>query len=462
MRATLAGLLGLLIAGMAVGAATAAGTDEVDGTTTLHWAVQRDDADTVAQLLRRGAKSNAANRYGVTPLMLAAENGNPRIAIALLQAGADANGQLPSGETVLMTAARTGSEDVVKALLQHGADPNIAERTQGETALMWAVAENHPRAARALIEGGARVNARSAPSSLPPLNFGTSGIVPMALPKGQFTPLMYAARQGAIDSARVLLDAGADLNLTDPEGTTALELAIINSHYELAAFLLDRGADPEIADASGMGALYAAVDMHSLTWMQGRPAPKTTDRLSSLDVITRILDWGADPNRALTSPLLLRHHAMGDPVLAAGATPLMRSAKTGDVIVMRLLLDYGADPAAVQKNGTTMLMVAAGLGWRDGGGALPVFDRGSEPDAIDIMTMCLARGGDVNAVNEAGDTALHGAAVRGADSLITFLVAHGAKVDAKNQQGRTPLDIAVRRQDRSPSTVALLKTLSER
>ena len=439
---------------------------DVDGTTPLHWAVQRDDVETVALLLRNGAQPNAANRYGMTPLTLAAVNGNAQIVNTLLQAGADPNGRLPSGETVLMTAARTGSAPVIRALVGRGADPNAVDRVEGETPLIWAVSENHPEAARALIEAGADVNRRSAPSSLPKLNFGTSGIVPMALPKGAFTPLMYAARQGAIESARVLLDAKADVNLTDPDGTTALVIAIINAHYDLGALLVERGADPDIADASGMGALYAAVDMHTLTWMQGRPAPKTADRLSGLDLIRLLLEWGANPDAALTTPLLLRHHALGDPVLGAGATPLMRTAKTGDVVVMRLLLDAGADPTLVQKNGTTLLMVAAGLGWRDGGGALPVYDRGSESDAIEVIRMCLGHGAGADlsheAGNDVGDTAMHGAAVRGADEIIKFLAAHGAKVEARNRQGRTPLDVALRRQDRSPSTVALLKELAQR
>ncbi len=448
----------LVVFALGVGGLVAAA--DRDGTTPLHWAVQRDDAAEVTRLLKGGAQPNAANRYGMTPLTLAAINGNAQIVDALLQAGADPNGRLPSGETVLMTAARTGSAPVIRALVSRGADPNASDRVEGETPLIWAVSENHPEAARALIEAGADVNRRSAPSSLPKLNFGTSGIVPMALPKGAFTPLMYAARQGAVEAARVLLDANADRNATDPDGTTALVIAIINAHYDLGALLLARGADPEIADASGMGALYAAVDMHTLTWMQGRPAPKTTDRLSSVDLIRLLLEAGANPDAALSSPLLLRHHALGDPVLGAGATPLMRTAKTGDVVVMRMLLDYGADPTLVQKNGTSLLGVAAGLGWRDGGGALPVYDRGSESDAIEVIKMALANGADMNAGNDVGDTAMHGAAIRGADEIIRFLASHGAKVDAKNRQGRTPLDVALRRQDRSPSTVALLKELT--
>jgi len=434
---------------------------DVDGTTPLHWAVERDDAAAVVQLLQKGALPDAANRYGMTPLTLAAINGNAQIVNALLEAGANPNGHLPSGETVLMTAARTGSAAVVRALVARGADPNAADHVEGETPLIWAVAENHPDAARALIEAGADVNRRSAPAALPKLNFSTSGIVPMALSKGSFTPLMYAARQGATQSARVLLGAGADVNATDPDGTPALVLAIINAHYDLAAVLLAGGADPGIADASGMGALYAAVDMHTLTWMQGRPAPQTADTLSSLDVARLILESGANPDAALTSPLLLRHHALGDPALGAGATPLMRTAKTGDVALMRMLLDYGADPSLVQKNGTTLLIVAAGIGWRDGGGALPVYDEGSESDAIEVIRMSLDHGADINGANDLGDTAMHGAAVRGADEIIRFLASHGAKVDVKNHQGRTPLDVALRRQDRSPSTVALLTELGK-
>jgi len=435
---------------------------DVDGTTPLHWAVQRDDPATVAKLLRGGAKPNVANRYGMTPLTLAAINGNAEIVNALLAAGADANGRLPSGETVLMTAARTGSAPVIRALVARGADPNAAERGEGETPLIWAVSENHPEAARALIEAGADVNKRSAPSSLPKLNFGTSGIVPMALPKGAFTPLMYAARQGAIDAARVLIDAKADVNAVDPDGTTALVEAIINAHYDLGALLLERGADPDIADGSGMGALYAVVDMHTETWMQGRPPRKTADHLSSVDLARLLLEWGANPDAALTSPLLLRHHALGDPALSAGATPLMRTAKTGDVVLARLLLDYGADPTLAQKNGTTLLIVAAGIGWRDGVGALPVYDSGSDAGAIELIKIALAHGADINEGNDLGDTAMHGAAVRGADEIIRFLASHGAKVDAKNHQGRTPLDVALRRQDRSPSTVVLLKELAQR
>ncbi len=433
---------------------------DVDGTTALHWAARADDVDSVRFLLQAGAKPNSANRYGMTPISLAAVNGNPQIIQLLLDAGADPNTALPRGETVLMTASRTGNDMAVRALIARGADVNAAETWQGESALMWAVAEDHPGVARALIAAGANVDARSSVSHFPKMEFSSGGLVPMELPKGGFTPLMYAARQGAMESARVLIDSGADLNATDPDGSTALVLAIINAHYELAAMLLESGADPEIADGSGMAALYAMVDMHTLGWMQGRPAPKPTGSMAATDVLRMLLDYGANVNAPLKSPLLLRHHALGDPVLGAGATPIMRAAKTDDLVGARLLLEHGADLTHKQQNGTTALMVAAGLGWRDGGGALPVYDRGSEGDAIEFIKLCLERGVDINAANDAGDTALHGAAVRGADSIIRFLVRQGARVNTANKQGRTPLDIALRREDRSPSTVAVLRELA--
>src|SRR5262249_18355838 len=155
---------------------------------------------------------------------LGATNGNAAVIEILLKAGANPKADLPGGQTLLMTAARTGNPDVVRILLEHGGDPNAKETTNGETALIWAVAENHPEAAKMLIAHGADLNARSTALQYKTDRFGLEGVLTI-LPRGSMTPLMYAAREGSLGAARVVAEAGANLNLTDPEGTTALVLA---------------------------------------------------------------------------------------------------------------------------------------------------------------------------------------------------------------------------------------------
>jgi ankyrin repeat protein len=438
-------------------AATDVNAREVDGTTALHWAVRADNAEETRRLLRAGARPDATNRYGVTPLSLAAANGNAAILSLLIAAGADPNAPSAQHEPVLMTAARSGGVDAVRCLLDHGADVNAREPWQGETALMWAAGENHAAIAQLLIQHGADVDARSPTPEFPRPQAGLT-----VLPRGQWTPLMYAARQGAVEATRTLAAAGANLDLADPDGTTALVLAIINVHYDTAASLIEAGADPNLADTTGMAALYAATDLHTLSWMFGRPDPKLTDRLTGVEIVDLLLAYGADPNARLKTPLMQRHHTGGDPSLGDGATPFMRAAKSGDLPVMRLLLKYGADPEITQKNHTTALMLAAGFGWRDGNAAIPTRDRGTIKDAIDAMKMCLDGGVDIRAANDAGDTVLHAAATRGSDVIIQFLADKGADVRAKNKQGRTPLDAALARRGASavPAAVAIFQKLT--
>ena len=438
-------------------AATDVNAREADGTTALHWAARADDAGEVRRLLRAGAHADAVNRYGVTPLALAAANGNAAILELLIEAGADPNAPSSQAEPVLMTATRSGSVEAVQCLLRHGADVNAREPWQGETALMWAAGTNHADVAKLLIQHGAELDARSAVPDFPRRQAGLS-----ALPRGRWTPLMYAARQGSVEAARTLADAGANLDFVDPDGTTALVYAIINVHYDTAAVLIEAGADPNLADETGMAALYATVDMNTLSWMFGRPDPKLTDRLTGLDIVAKLLDYGADPNARLTGPVMQRHHTGGDPSLGEGATAFMRAAKSGDLPVMRLLLKSGADPKITQKNHTTALMLAAGFGWRDGNAAIPTRDRGSVKDALEAMQICLDGGVDVRAANDAGDTVLHAAATRGSDVIIQFLVDKGADPRAKNRQGRTPLDAALARRGASavPAAVALFQKLT--
>ena len=427
---------------------------EPDGTTALHWAVRADDLELTRMLLRAGADARHANRYGVTPLQLAAVNGSVTAAAALLEAGADPNAVLPEGETILMTAARTGQPDLLRLLLDRGAALEAREKWYGETALIWAVAENHADAAKALLERGADVNVRSADLKFPRRRTGQS-----VLALGSWTPLMYAARENALEAARALLASKADLNATDPDGATALVIAIINANYDFAALLLDAGADPNVVDnEAGMGPLYAAIDMHRLAIGHGRPNPRPSGRLDALDIVKRLLDRKADANAVLKAPMFQRHHTMGDFALAKGATPFMRAAKSGDVEVMKLLLAAGADPTATMPNKATALMFAAGLGWRDGSPAAPSYDQGTPEEAVQAIALLLDRGFDINAANDNGETALHLAVTnRGAPEIVRFLIAKGANLKAQNKRGQTPLAAAMASRKELGPLIEILK-----
>lgn len=406
-------------------------TPEPDGTTALHWAVRADDVEMARMLLEAGSDAGAANRYGVTPLSLAALNGSAALMTALLDAGADANTASPEGETVLMTAARTGRDEAVNVLLDRGAEVNARESWFGETALMWAAAENHAAVTAALVERGADLNARANEIQLPKVKVDIATMVITALPRGGLTPLLLAAREGAVEAAAVLARAGADLDAGDPDGTSPLVMAIINAHYDLAARLVEYGADPDEADSSGMGALYALVDMRTQDAMINRPFARPTG--DSLSLLEALLISGADPNLPLKTPLLARQHNFGDGALGEGATPLMRAAKYADLPAMRLLLAHGADASRTTADGANAAMFAARRAGRNAA---------SVPDTIEALRLCLDRGLDVNAVSERGDTLLH-IAVGAGDDVVAFLAARGARLDLKDKAGRTPLDIAL-------------------
>jgi ankyrin repeat protein len=416
---------------------------DADGTTALHWAVRANDLPAVRRLLRDGAAINVANRNGVTPLLLAAINADAVMVETLLQAGADPNASLSAGQTILMAAARTGSPAVVKTLLAHGAQLNAREQVLGETPLIWAAVENHADVIKVLVEHGADVNGRSnAPTfPLPEYGDGKSGRLTV-LPRGSWTPSMYAARQNATDAVRALADAGADLNLTDPDGTTALVIAVINAHYDLAGVLLEKGASPDIGDVTGMTPLYAAVDLNSFPDTPGRPAPRPAGTLDTVDMVKALLRHGANPNVRLKAPLLVRVHDRGDGTLGEGATPLMRAAKKSDVVLMRLLLEKGADSKLTTKAGATALMFAAGFG---GAGRFAEYEERHATDAeiLEAGRLCLQAGAEVNAVNDAGQSALHFAVAARDEDFVRLLAGRGARLDLKDRQGRTPLDIAM-------------------
>jgi ankyrin repeat protein len=458
---------------------------EPDGTTALHWAARADDRETVAALLRRGANPAAANRYGVTPLSLAATNGSVEVIRALLDAGVDAGAANPEGETALMAAARTGSVESVKLLASRGASVNARESWFGETALMWAAAENHADMVRTLGSLGAEIDARSTVVAAPELEFPKSGGPNMPFARGGWTALMYAAREGAVESARALVDLEADLNLvalpqtTDVSltdeirhgidrriGTSALVYAIINAHFDLAAMLVEHGADPNLADYTGMAALYAAVEWNTLQWVQSRPAPIWRDKLDGTALVKILLAHGANPNATLnTSPPKISLDPGATLNFGKGATPLMRAARTNDVAIMRLLLAAGADLAATLPDGTTALMIAAGQGLGPPRGDGPRIRVPTEAGAVEAVTLLLDLGAPINATNNAGNTALHGSVSRG-DAVVKLLIDRGATL-VKNKAGFTPLDLALGAGGRGnrpgvvrESTAALLRPLA--
>jgi ankyrin repeat protein len=408
-----------------------------DGTTALQWAAHWNDLDAVKSLLSSGANPKLANRYGATPLSEAAAVGNAAMIDALLSAGADPNTLTTrDGETVLMTAARSGSADAVKILLAHGAQVNAKEDYRGQTALMWAAAEHHANVVKILLDHGAdwKVQSLARETSMPKLS-AASSVTPMA--RGGLTAFHFAAREGDIETGRVMLDAGVDINQVDADNTSALVVSVLNKRYSYAKFLLDRGADPNIADARGRTALYAAIDMRNEDY-SALPNHKEIDSMSSLDLIRALLDRGANPNAQLTKALAGRSGMdAGDTTLGAGTTPLMRAARAGDAPTMRALLRKGADSSLTTKDGNNALQFAAGVGYRDKN------TKGSESEALEALKLTVSLGMDINRENNRGETALHGAASRGADTIVRYLVEQSAKLNAKSKQGLTPLDYAM-------------------
>ncbi len=410
---------------------------EADGTSALHWAAHSNDLETVQLLLRAGANAKATSRYGVTPLSEAATYGSGALVDALLKAGADVNTLTTErGETVLMTASRAGNVDAVRVLLDHGADANAKETFRGQNSLMWAAAENHPDVVKLLIAHGADPKVRSSDrDTTPPKLMAGTPAAPIS--RGGLTALIFAARQGSIESAKTLIDAGADINQGDADTNTPLLIAILNNHDELAQMLIDKGADVNLSNKDGRSPLFAAVDAHDVDWSD-RPLVKETDKITSLDVIKSLIDHKANVNARLTAASIIKKAAQdsADRTLSVGATAFMRAARSGDVEVMRLLLDHGADPKLQNKDGVNALMVAAGMGYTDS-------NRGTEPQALEAVKLCVSLGLDVNAASDKMETAMHGAARRGANTIIQYLAGNGAKINAANKQGLTAYDLAM-------------------
>ena len=454
----------------------------VDGTPALHWSVRVDDLDLATLLLSAGADATLANRHGLTPLTIAATNGSPGMMRLLIDAGADPNAVDAANETMLMVAARVGVVDSVKLLLQRGARVDAKDSIYQQTALMVAVREGHTDVVRLLVEAGADVNARTRqgsapnwvlPNSVPGFGHGV-GIVRGGLPPrgsrqpipGALTPLLYAARDGRAEAARILLDAGADINTTDANAITPLISAIVNNRVDVARLLIERGADIHAADWYGRTPLWAAVETRNMD-VDNASFVNSIEREPLLELIKVLLAKGADPNvRTKEVPPIrrafLRVTGSLEWVDFTGMTPFLYAARAGDVTVMRLLLEYKADPHIATFAGTTPLMAAAGINWVFD----QTYDEGPEK-LLEAVKLCYDIGMDVNAVNSMGLTAMMGAANRGSDDIIRFLVEKGAKLDPKDNEGRTALTwaegvfLATHPAKPKPSSIALLKSLMD-
>jgi uncharacterized protein len=421
-----------------------------DGATALHWAAYLDDAETTGLLIRAGAKVDTPNEYGITPLVLAATNGNAGVIEQLLKGGANPNGTVRSAETPLMLAARSGKVDAVKALLVGRADVNAKESWNGQTAMMWAAAAGQSAVVKTLIEAGADVRVRS---------------------NGGGTALLFGARHGDVETTRALLSAGADVNEKRPDGATPLLVAVINGHEDLVDFLLDKGADPNAEGGSieltvqGVRAKAQKIDFKPPSLLDqlksvssegggrinifGRPLQAAVHvanwhisdqfivvKMDRLRIIKSLLAHGADVNGRNTymeprwSGARYRRELVG-------ATALLFAAKAADVEVMRLLLEHGADPKINTDLNITPLMAAAGISWASNQ------DRASESQVFEAVKMLVEEQHlDVNFANDLGETAMHAAAYRGANSVVKYLYEKGAKLDVMAKDGRTPLIVA--------------------
>ena len=444
---------------------------EADGTTALHWAAHQNDVDLASRLIRAGAKVNAKNDYGATPMSEAAIAASADMIETLLKAGADVESPNADGETALMVVARTGRVDAAQALLRRGAKVNAVEQWRGQTALMWAAAQDQPAMVKALVAAGADVNARSR------VNNWQRQVTaePRAIyrPAGGLTPLLYAAREGCVDCAKSLAEAGANFNLADPEEVSPLLLSILNGHYDLAAYLIQKGANPSKWDWYGRTPLYAAVDMNTIP-RGGRPDQPSLDTTTSLQIIEQLLAAGANPNPQLKLAPPFRNIGNDrglDGLLTIGTTPLLRAAKALDAPAIKLLLDKGANLSLTGARGVTPVMAAAGVGSTAADRRGIYITEDVQQRSIDSLKLLLAAGADINAKeNQRGLTPLHEAARWGWNDVVRFLVDHGANLQAKDNRGMTPVDSAMgkaggnsrggQRIDVHEDTAALLRKLT--
>jgi uncharacterized protein len=431
---------------------------EADGTTALMWAIHYDNHELSKALIEANTDLDAVNNYGTSVILEAMLAANNETLLLLLEHGINSNWKNAEGETALMIAARSGNLEAAKLLMSHGADVNAKEQWGGQSALMWAITQNQPEMVEYLIDEGADINTAGR-AHLWNRRI-TSETRPKDMNKGGFPPLLYAAREGCLACAHSLVAAGADLDTTDPDRVTALSLALLNQHFDLAAFLVESGADVDKWDIFGRSPLYMAIDMHTLPSTGNRDIP-TTDLHSGLDVARMLLERGANPNPQLKMRPPYRQAVAdrrADHILSYGATPLMRAAKSSDNESLQLLLKHGARVDIPNWMGVSPIMVAAGLGRTEN----PT--RGAfvnQEQSISTLRILLQAGAKINTQTRAykgqwatleddrpffndypwdGQTALHGAAKLGWTEVVEFLVDEGATMQVSDINNRTALD----------------------
>jgi ankyrin repeat protein len=423
-----------------------------DGSTALLWASHWSDLETADLLIRAGADVNAANDLRITPLSLACTNANAALVDRLLTAGANPNTPIATGESPIMTCAGTGSAEAVRTLIARGAEVNAKEPSQNQTALMWATAERHADVVKLLIEHKADLQART---------------------KKGFSALHFAAREGDLESARLLLAAGVDLNIRSQPastaasrggaacpgggprvggpsyeaavsaGSTPLLVATVRAQISFATFLLERGADPNATDA-GMAPLHWAVG----TWESGEANPVFgfTDAMSGipqreakLQLVKALLAAGANPNARMTqcSPGFSGGHTD-----VIGATPFLLASAAADIEMMRLLLAVGADPKLTTKTNMTAIAAATGVNRVQGESNV------TEAQAFEVVKFLIELGVDPKAAVSSGENAIFGAAYRGWNSVVQLLADHGTDVNAISKSGTTPWRAAAGQGDR--------------
>jgi ankyrin repeat protein len=446
---------------------------EPDGTRALHYAAERGDARAVQLLLAAHADPRAITELQAMPLQQACYGGSAEVVKLLVRAGADVRASDLAGETMLMACARGGSAEAVRLLLRAGAEKDAVDRNFGQTALIFAAREGNEAVVRELIASGANVMARTQVGPVPAFrpNGGTQGKGVEKAPKrgmraaipGGKTALHYAARDGHLSTVQALLDAGAVLDDRDPNGITPLLYAASNDRVEVARLLVGRGADVNAVDWYGRSALWCAIDVRNRDTPQPAMGPGT-DRDGNFALAQLLLEKKADPNTRIREMPVVRTHIMPLGSLSwvdfTGETPFIRASLAGDVRMMRLLMQHGADPKIATTGGTTALAAAAGVNWV----VAQTYDEGPEA-LLEAVRICHDAGVDVNAANSKGIRAIHGAANRGSDAIVSFLAEHGADIQAKDGEGRSALDwangvfLATHPAVPRPTTIALLQKL---